>query len=180
LTTESPENFLEATPRLPEPTKYEGASQKAVKVATPDIILFDEEAIPVDIMTNLIFEQIGGQEIINIARNDIINGQNVIYNLITNTAQLGYDYNPKNIFTVPGTLDKFFKNFSIRLEIKVPESGTGPGGRFLYVDKNNSDETKRGRLIVDVVNMKTNEQVEVQVLDFGSYLPDIIAYTEES
>ena len=180
MATESPEIFLEPTPQLPEPKKYEGASEKAIKVATPDIILFDEEAIPVDVMTDLIFEQIGGQEIINIARNDIINGQNIIYSLISNIPQLSYNYGPKNIFTVPGTLDKFFKNFAIRLDTHIPEIGTGPSGRFVYVDKNNLDETLRGRLIIDVINMKTNEQVEIQVLDFGSYIPDIIGYTEES
>lgn len=180
MATESPEIFLEPTPQLPESKKYEGATEKAIKIATPDIILFDEEAIPVDVMTDLIFEQIGGQEIINIARNDIINGQNVIYSLISNVPQIAYDYSPKNIFTVPGTLDKFFKNFAIRLDIHIPESGTGPSGRFVYIDKNNPDESLRNRLVVDVVNMKTNEQVEIQVLDFGNYITDIIGNAEES
>lgn len=172
--------ILDATPQLPESKKFEGASEKAVKVATPDLILFDEEGLPVDIMTNLIFEQIGGQEIINIARNDIINGQRLSYNLISNAAQVNNAYNPKNIFTVPGTLESYFKNFAIRFEIHIPERGTGPNGEVVYVDKDNLDATKANRLVVDVTNMGINEQVEIQILNSGTALSDILNITEES
>lgn len=180
MATESPDNFLEAVPALPSPVKFGGTTEKAIKIATPDLILFDEEGFPVDVMTDLIFEQIGGQEIINIARNDIINGQKISYSLISNADQVNNTYNTKNIFSVPGTLDSFFKNFAIRLEIHVPERGTGPGGELVYIDKNNLDETKRNRLVIDVTRMGINEQVEIQVLNSGEVLGDILDIVEES
>jgi hypothetical protein len=174
MSTESLGDNVEAKPLLPESGKYEGASDKAIKVATPDLILFDEEGLPVEIMTSLIFEQIGGQEIINISRNDIINGQKITYNLISNTDQIDYAYNSKNIFTVPGAIESFFKNFAIRLDTHIPERGTGPQGQVLYVDKINLDPEKRNRLVVDVINMTKNEQVEIQVLNAGASISDIL------
>jgi hypothetical protein len=115
-------------------------------------------------MTNLIFEQIGGQEIINISRNDIINGQRVTYNLISNTDQINNAYNPKNIFTVPGDVESYFKNFGIRLDTHIPENGTGPQGQVVYVDETNIIPQKLIDWLVDVTNMRLNEQVEIQVL----------------
>jgi hypothetical protein len=174
MSTEAPDNEVEAKPLLPDSKKYEGASEKAIKVATPDLILFDEEGLPVEIMTNLIFEQIGGQEIINISRNDIVNGQKITYNLISNTDQINYAYNPKNIFTVPGAIESYFKNFAIRLDTHIPELGTGPQGQVVYVDRENLDDLKRKRLVIDVINMKENERVEIQVLNAGVPISDIL------
>jgi hypothetical protein len=174
MSTESPDNEIDAKPLLPESSKYEGATEKAIKVATPDLILFDEAGLPVEIMTNLIFEQIGGQEIINISRNDIVNGQKVSYNLISNTDQINNSYNPKNIFTVPGAIESYFKNFSIRLDTHIPERGTGPQGQVVYVDRFNNNPLQKNRLVVDVINMATNEQVEIQVLSDGVSISDIL------
>ena len=50
-----------------------------IKVATPNLIIQGSELVPIEIMTDLIFEDIGGQEIITITRSDIINGQDVLY-----------------------------------------------------------------------------------------------------
>jgi len=166
--------IVDATPLLPESEKYSGASEKAIKVATPDLILFDEAGLPVDIMTNLIFEQIGGQEIINISRNDIINGQRVTYSLVSNADQINNAYNPKNIFSVPGAIESFFKNFSIRLDTHVPERGTGPQGQVVYVDRLNLNSAQKNRLVVDVINMAKNERVEIQVLNAGVVISDIL------
>ena len=174
-----PEN-VSAIPNIPDIQMTQGSSTRsAVKVATPDLILFNESAIPVDIMTDLLFEEIGGKEIISIARNDIVNGQDVSYNLIGNLNGLERRYNPKNIFSLPDTIEKYFSNFSIRFGIHVPEEGTGPEGQRAYILQENSATAERGDLIIDVINMETNERVDVEVLRSGSSLSDTI-YTEES
>jgi len=52
---------VSATPDIPDAQKTSSSSTRpAVKVATPDLILFNEAPLPVDAMTNLIFEDIGG------------------------------------------------------------------------------------------------------------------------
>lgn len=219
---------VSATPDVPDIQMTQSSSSRsAVRVATPDLILFNESAVPVDLMTDLLFEDIGGQEIISIARNDIVNGQELSYSLIGNLNGLQRRYNSKNIFSLPDTIEKYFSNFSIRFDIHVPEEGTAP--LLYYVGQPNSipgcsgypiikrytdelvdcidiipgsesfalrtalkraedlspprnivyTELETGDLIIDVINMETNERVDVEVLRQGSPLSDTI-YTEES
>ena len=112
-------------------------------------------------MTNLIFEDIGGQELINIARNDIVNGQKVSYQPIKNLSSIQQQYNPNNILGIQNTSDKYFSNFSIKLENRVPEVGNGPNGSSVYLD------SVTGNLIIETVNMENDEQVEVEITVSG-------------
>jgi hypothetical protein len=171
---------VSATPDVPDIQMTQSSSARsAVKVATPDLILFNDSAVPVDVMADLLFEDIGGQEIISIARNDIVNGQEVSYNLIGNLNGLQRRYNSKNIFSLPDTIEKYFSNFSIRFDTHVPEEGTGPGGARVYILTEDTAISRRGDLIIDVINMETNERVDIEVLRSGTPLGDTI-YTEES
>jgi hypothetical protein len=139
-----------------------------VKVATPDLILFNNEAMPVELMTDLIFENIGGQEIINISRNDMLNGADVLYQPIKNVTSLRYQYNPQNILNLQDSASTYFKNFSIKLEDKIPNEGNGPGGTPVYIDPNT------GNLVIDLINLNNDEQVEVQILSSGTILDGTI------
>jgi hypothetical protein len=133
-----------------------------VKTAPIDTVLFNSDILPIEVMTDLIFENIGGQELINIARNDIINGQQVSYQPIKNLSSLQQQYNPNNILSLQSTSDKYFANFSIKLENKIPEVGTGPNGVSVYIDQNTGD------LIVETINMETDEQVEIEISVSGT------------
>ena len=132
----------------------------AIKPATPDIITFDWEELPVDLMADLIFEDIGGQELINIARNDTVNGQNIIYQPIKNLAYVFSKYNSKNIVPLQDTSDSFFANFSIKLEDYLPIEGNGPAGKNVYIDND-------GNLVVEIINAQPDEQVEIEILNTG-------------
>jgi hypothetical protein len=158
------------TPNVPIITQ--STSFTGVKIATKDIILYADETVPVEVMTDLIFEDIGGQEIINIARNDIINGQSVIYQPIKNVTSLYFQYNPQNILALQDTSEEFFKKFSIKLENTVPNIGNGPNGETVYIDP------ETGNLIINVINLNSDEQVEIEILKQGSVFNDTI-YGEE-
>lgn len=151
----------------------------AIKVATPDLVLFNESALPVDALSQLLFEDLSSHEIINISRSDMINGQDVSYSLIGNIDSIRQRYNPENIFSLPDNSKRYFKNFGIRFDIHVPETGTGPSGQRSYIVDTDSAVTKRGDLVIDVVNMETNERVDVEILRSGTPLSDTI-YVEES
>ena len=101
----------------------------SIKIATPELINLLDDDTPledkIEIMTDLLFEDVGAQEIINIARNDIVNGQNVIYQPLKNITSLYYQYNPQNILALQKTDKDYFKNFPILLYSKVPECGSG-------------------------------------------------------
>jgi hypothetical protein len=157
----------------------------SIKVATPELISILDDDTPIDqkieIMTDLLFEDIGGQEIINIARNDIVNGQEVIYQPIKNITNLYYQYNPQNILALQKTDKDYFKNFPIILYNKVPECGTGfdlvdnqaiPNCQYIYINPVTGD------LIIDLINMKTSEEVEIQIISKLDKLHDTI-YSEE-
>jgi hypothetical protein len=139
-----------------------------VKTAPIDTILFNDDSVPIEIMTDLIFENIGGQELINIARNDTVNGQNVIYQPIKNLTAIQQQYNPNNIVSLQATSDKYFQNFSIKFDEKVPVEPTGPAGAHVYVDP------ETGELVVEAVNMLEDEQIELEVTASGTiYEADI-------
>ncbi len=139
-----------------------------IKVATPELIALSNPPLDIDIMADMIFENIGGQELINISRNDIINGQDVIYSPIKNLQDLYIQYNPNNIIKLESTSDTYFKNFPIRLESKLPISGTGPNGETVYIDQETGD------LIINVSSLDPDEQVDVQILNSGETLDGTI------
>jgi hypothetical protein len=127
------------------------------KTAPIDTILFDDNSMSVEIMTDLIFEDIGGHELLSISRNDIINGQQVSYSPIKNLGLIQQKYNPNNILRLQSTSDTYFGNFTIKLEEKIPEEGNGPNGESVYIDSESGD------LIIETINMNVDEQIEVQV-----------------
>lgn len=170
---------ISATPNVPQTNKDSVLrASGGVRPATPDIILFNEDALPVDAMSHLIFENIGGHEIINMLRYDTVDGKNMDYRLIGNMEALSKAFSPNNIISSTGTLQEYFKNFAIRLDIHQIETLQPNYENVLYVDRLISP----GSLVLEVTNMEINEQVEVQVLNSGQYLSAIIEATtaEES
>jgi LysM repeat protein len=133
-----------------------------VKTAPIDTVLFNDDELPIEVMTDLIFENIGGQELINIARNDIVNGQQVSYQPIKNLSSIQQQYNPNNILALQSTSDKYFANFPIKLENKIPTPGTGPNGKHVYIDSTN------GNLIIEAINIESDEQIEVEITVSGT------------
>lgn len=173
-----------STPQVPK-SNSSSPKQQPVKIATPDLILTPNEAVPIEIMTDLIFEDIGGQELITISRNDLVNGENVMYSPIKNLSSIFFQYNPQNILALQKTADSYFKNFPIRLSDKIPECGTGytldeedptkeiPNCRIVYADPITGD------IIINVINMNKEEQLEVQILQQGIVLSDTIYEVNE-
>jgi len=134
-----------------------------VKTAPIDTILYpSDDQLPIEIMADLIFENIGGQELINIARTDTVNGQTVIYQPIKNLTQIQQQYNPNNIVSLQATSDKYFANFSIKLDNKVPEEGNGPAGAHVYIDPETGD------LVVEGINLQPDEQIELEITTSGT------------
>ena len=133
-----------------------------VKVAGKDVILFDDFSMPVDLMNDLIFEDIGGEELISIARRDTVNGQKISYQPIKNLSYIEQQYNPNNIISLQATSDKYFSNFPIKLDDKIPENPTGPNDSYVYID------TVTGDLVIETVSLESDEQIEIQIATSGT------------
>lgn len=180
-----------ATPNLPDPKTT--VDDESVKIATPDLILKDDEVMSIEIMTDLIFEDIGGRELATISRHDLVNGQKILYSPIKNLTDLYLQYNPNNILRLQSS-DSYFKSLSLSILDHLPKCGTGytiskppppaddpgydekdltkwiktPNCKSIYIDPITGD------LVINLVNLKDGEQAEVQVLTSGATFSDTI------
>jgi hypothetical protein len=145
------------TPPTPTTTVVVTPPPPPIKTATPDIVLFDEEAIDVDQMFDLIFENLSGQELISITRSDIINGQKISYQPIKNLSNIQQRYNPNNIISLQQTADRYFAGFSIKLEDRIPNDGNGQNGENIYID------SVTGDLVIEFINLNNDEQIETEI-----------------
>ncbi len=164
---------LNAVPNLPE--VRERSKDTGIKAATPDLIVRDKQGQPIEYLTDLMYEQVGGQEILSISRADIINGQNVIYNPIKNISSINSRYSSQNIFFLTGTWEEYFSNFAIKLESYLPDTGSGPNGEIIYIEENGTT----ANLVIEFVNLPQGLDVEVQTAFTSELFSDII-YNEES
>ncbi len=144
----------------------------AIKVASPSLIQLSNPTLSLEAMVEIGFQDIGGQELINISRSDAINGQDIIYSIIKNLKSVLLEYNSNNIIKLQGTSDNYFKNFSIRLEQKLPKDGTGPNKETVYI------EESTGNLVINLINLERGEQVEIEIINQGETFDDTIKVSE--
>jgi|694.fasta_scaffold28568_9 hypothetical protein len=140
----------------------------STKVAVPNAVDDLNDPIAYEAMFEIIFQDIGGQELINISRADAINGQNIMYSIVKNLKNIMLEYNSNNIIKLGGTSDVLFKNFSIKLEDKIPKYGNGSNGSIVYLEQGS------GNLLIDLVNLEDEEQVEIEIINQGGYFDDTI------
>jgi hypothetical protein len=165
---------ISATAGLPDPVKT--STSDSVKIATPDLLIFGEQAVAIEIMTDLIFENIGGFELATISRHDLVNGQTVIYTPIKNLTDLYLQYNPNNVLRLQSA-DSFFKSLAISIPNYLPRYGNGydlVGGVKVYNGKSIYIDPVSGDLVINLINIKENEQVEVEILTAGNTFDDTI------
>ena len=137
-----------------------GAS-RAIRTAPIDTVEFVDESLSAELLLELLFEDVGGQELLTIARNDTVNGQNVIYQPFKNLGILQEIYNPSNLLRLQETSDKLFSNFTINLRDKIPKVGNGLNGANYYLD------LAAGDGIIEFINLKPDEQIEIQIASAG-------------
>ena len=137
------------------------AAAAAIKTAQIDTVEFVDEALSAELLLDLLFEDVGGQELLTIARNDTVNGQDVVYQPFKNLGILQEIYNPTNLLKLQETSDKIFSNFTINLRDKIPKVGSGLNGANYYLDLTAGDG------IIEFINLKSDEQVEIQIVSAG-------------
>lgn len=141
---------------LPDPPRFTG-----IKSAPIDTIEFIDETFSDNLIIDLLFEDVGGQELLTIARNDTVNGQSVVYQPFKNLGILQETYNATTLLRLQETSDKFFSNFLINLRSKIPNVGNGENGENYYLDLTD------GSGVIEFVNIRSDEQVEIQISSAG-------------
>ena len=137
-----------ATPPNPWTTTSTYQAPKGIKQAQPDIILDPEIDTSGDYIVERFFEELGGQELINISRHDLIDGQKVTYNPIANLSRLRQRFNPNNIIQSDFLSQNEANNATINLISR--------GMNEPYFDE-------LGQLTVEVDIIRSEENIEVQV-----------------
>lgn len=138
-------------------------------VRIPDLYDIERgnDAIPESVMEYLLFEQIGGQEMLSLSRTDTLNGTNPSYSIVSNLVDLRFRYSPSNIISIPNALPDIFKRFSIVLENYVPEIEAGQNGcPNGYVDLNDQSNNYKS-LVLEFKNIQPNQRVEVEIMNSG-------------
>jgi hypothetical protein len=139
------------------------SGSSGIKVATPDLIVFDNSSLSVDSMSDLIFEDIGGQELLEISRSDFINSSRVSFPKIKSRSTATFN---KAIATAAGG-DTSFPSQAIRLSDHVPQFQQPV---LLNI--------ATGSIVVSVINILPEYQVEIQIVSKASRFDDTI-YTED-
>lgn len=130
---------------------------ETVKMPTDaDIQLINEDILPPEIQFSLVFEDIGGHEILNVSRNDLINGQKIIYQPIKNASKIAQQFSSRNLVELGLTSEEYFNGFKLQFEDYIPTVGGGTNGEYVYLDS-------QGNVIIEVINI-LDEEVEVQIV----------------
>lgn len=139
-------------PFLPKPI-YQYRKSKA-KVAAPDIII-NEEGMSIESMSNYVFDQIGGQELLSTARTDTIASPLSVTNLFIENSGSFFD---SDIQIPLDTIDANFQNYQIDLNDFLP---------FGYTpDQIVSFDSETNNLVIQLEGLKQNYVVEVKIV-FG-------------
>lgn len=168
-TSSSDTNSYYVTPEPPtinnDNSNNSGSEQKVVKSAPIDTVVFVDETLSENLITDLLFEDIAGQELLSIARNDTVNGQTVSYQPIKNLNILNETYNPVDLLKIKETSNRYFNNFVINLREKIPTLKEENNYKNYYIDDN-------GNLIIELINIRLDEQVEIQLAN-GAIIDEI-------
>lgn len=132
-----------------------------IKAAPIDTVLFNDDAVPKELVAKLLFEDIAGQELLTISRHDTVNGQDVSYSVIDNLKDIQREYNPKNIAKIRGTSEETFNNFAIDLSKKIPSNVSSQTGSNIYLNST-------GDIIIELINVASDERVEIEITSSGT------------
>lgn len=166
-----------STPSAPAAPATSTTASEPVKVATPEImvenIVLDSGVIPDSLIQDLLFEDLAGQEIITIARHDMLVGQPVAYQPIKNIGDISLQYNSENMIYMPEAFKNYFKNFNIVLSNNIPDVEDADFAPNIYNDLDPQSQNF-GNVILEFRNLGANQQIEVQILTNGAFFDDTI------
>jgi hypothetical protein len=128
-------------------------SNFAIKQAPIDTVVFDDTTFPPAMLEDLMYEDIGGIELANMSRSDLIDGQDVSYTPIKNLSSLRRRFNPNNIISSSTSSGNNFSKFSIDLISR--------GMNVPYLDYD-------GNLVIEIDEVHENEVIDVEIASSGT------------
>ena len=161
----------------PPPPGQNQVNYTPVKIPEANVVAFLQEQVGADALEKLYFEDVGGTEILAVARHDTIGGEPVATAPIVNIEDILSNFNPLNILTSTNTND-FFSQFAIDMSTHVKNLYTAIGieeNTEVRVDEEgNEQEVSVNYLYIQLDNLAADEYVQVQVApdDMGETIYD--------
>lgn len=147
-------------------------SSSDIKSATPDIIIEDPSEIPIELIQQLVFEDIGSQELLLLARHDNLSGQNVAYRTISNLQDVAIKYGPETLLYASESFKDYFKNFGILLESVVPE--ILEDGQVINAAPNMYVNQSDGSVTIEFKDFRAGYEVELEIVESSNVFDDTI------
>jgi hypothetical protein len=135
-----------------------------VRVPERDVVSLAQESISAETITNLLFENVGANELTKFVRHDTVEGINPYYDVISNLSDIKRKFDPSNLISLQKTNSSFFDIYPIKLQDKIPSDEYLLENNltdYLYIDTN-------GDLVIEVVNLKDSEIVEIEIDTSGT------------
>ena len=171
--------MVEAVANQPSPEFRLASKLDSFRVADPQYILSTDPAATIEEMENVLFQNVGGHEIISLARRDLIDGKNINYQIIADLAKLSAEYNSKTIASIENISPLYFNKFGIKFENYLPSDTA-----LTQIDPELKNPVTinqtTNNITIYVANIRDSYEVEVQSLTAESILRDTIYGGSES
>lgn len=135
-----------------------------VRVPERDVVSLAQETVSAETITNLLFENVGANELTKFVRHDTVEGINPYYDVISNLSDIKRKFDPSSLISLKKTTSSVFDIFPIKLQDKIPSDAYLSENNltdYLYVDTN-------GDLVIEVVNLKDSQIVEIEIDTSGT------------
>jgi hypothetical protein len=167
--------MVNPTPNLPSVTA--GPKVQNVKIATSNLFVYADSNFAADELVSVLFDDLAGQELINVARNDMtyyLDGEVNKNQLIRDLSSLVREYSPQKMIGLQNTADQYFNTFPLDINRYIPLEGSGPYNAHVYVKQDLG--ANQDSLIIDIVNLdlNNNERIEVEILSYEGLYDDTI------
>jgi hypothetical protein len=134
------------------------------KTPARDVVNFSRVQFSIEGISNILFEQIGGIELISMVRRDTVEGQNPYYTVISNLSNIKKEFDPTQIISRQKPNQSFFDIYSIDINTKIPND--------LYLERNNLTNffytDTNGDFVIELDNMLVDEVVELEIAQGGT------------
>lgn len=137
---------------------------KIVKIPERDVVNYQDDNIPTELITNLLFENLGANELVKYERHDTIEGTNATYDIISNLSNIRKEFDPAALISRQKPDTSFFDIYTIKLENKIPGQNylnNNNLSNFFYIDTN-------GDLVIELDNVNPDEIIEVEIDQGGT------------
>lgn len=136
-------------------------SATATKQPEVYLVQYDAETLPQELIEDLLFEDVGGSELISSTRQDIVDGQNVAYTIIKNLSNIKTQFNPNNILAGQISYNLELNQYALDIASKLPYINEEYPNGAVYLDAD-------GNLVIEFNSIGTDEFAEAEISTNGT------------